>query len=299
VTEGVVAEPGRLDAVVAARLGVPRAEVQRAIAEGRVTVDGRARPKSFRLAGGERIEVSLREAGHLPPDPGPLDILFEDDHLMVVSKPAGMVTHPTESRRTGTLVNRLLALGRPLSTLGGPDRPGIVHRLDAGTSGAMLVAMDDEAHRALTEMFRRHAVERRYLALVRGRVEHDLFLIDAPLERSKARILVRRATGKEASTEIEVRERLGDVALVEARPRTGRTHQIRVHLAAVGHPVLGDRAYGGGGDLAKRLGLTRPFLHSWRVACDHPITRAHIEFEDPLPEDLEAALDRAREPASS
>jgi 23S rRNA pseudouridine1911/1915/1917 synthase len=292
VTEELTAEPGRLDAVVASRLGVPRAEVQRAIAEGRVTVDGRPRAKSFRLAGTERIEIHLREVGDLEPDPGPLEILYEDDRLMVVSKPAGVVTHPTESRRTGTLVNRLLALGRPLSTLGGVDRPGIVHRLDAGTSGAMLVAKDDETHRALAELFRRHAVERRYLALVQGRVEHDRFLIDAPLERSRARILVRRATGREASTEIEVRERLDDVTLVEARPRTGRTHQIRVHLAAVGHPVLGDRAYGGGGDVAKRLGLARPFLHSWRVAFDHPVTGGRIEVEDPLPQELLRALER-------
>jgi 23S rRNA pseudouridine1911/1915/1917 synthase len=299
VTEELVADPGRLDAFVAARLGVPRAEVQRAIAEGRITVDGRARPKSFRLAGGERVSVAFREAGDLAAEPGPLAILYEDDHLMVVSKPAGMVTHPTESRRTGTLVNRLLALGRPLSTLGGPDRPGIVHRLDAGTSGAMLVAKDDETHRALAEMFRRHDVSRQYLALVRGRVEHDVFLIDAPLERSKARILVRRATGKEASTEIEVRERLADVTLVEARPRTGRTHQIRVHLAAVGHPVVGDRAYGGGGDLAKRLGLTRPFLHSWRVAFDHPTTGNRIELEDLLPNDLRAVLDQVGKASTS
>jgi 23S rRNA pseudouridine1911/1915/1917 synthase len=294
VTRDFAAGPGRLDAVVAAALGVPRAEVQRAILEGRVTVDGLPRPKSFRLAGGERVEASLREPGDLDPEPGPLPVLYSDDHLLVVSKPAGLVTHPTASRRTGTLVNRLLALGIPLSTLGGPDRPGIVHRLDAGTSGAMLVVKDDATHAALAEQFRRHAVERRYLGLVRGSVRHDEFLIDAPLERSRARILVRRTTGKEASTEIAVRERLAEATLVEARPRTGRTHQIRVHLSAIGHPVLGDRAYGGGGDLARRLGLDRPFLHAWRVAFVHPVTGKRIELEDPLPDDLRSALDRAR-----
>jgi 23S rRNA pseudouridine1911/1915/1917 synthase len=286
--------PGRLDTVAAERLGIPRAEVQRAIVEGRLLVDGRERAKSFRVAGGETIEVQLRAAGDIEPEPGPLRVLFEDEHLMVVSKPAGMITHGTASRRTGTLVNRLLALGVPLSTAGRVDRPGIVHRLDAGTSGAMLVAKDDRTHDALAEMFRRHAIDRRYLALVRGDVEHDRFLIDAPLSRERARILVRAATGKKAATEVEVQERLARSTLVEARPRTGRTHQIRVHLSAVGHPVLGDRTYGGAGQDATRLGLARPFLHSWRIAFDHPITQERIEVEDPLPPDLAEALNRAR-----
>lgn len=286
--------PGRLDATVAERLGIPRAEVQRAIAEGRVLVDDRVRPKSFRVAGGERIDIELRAPGDLAPEPGPPHVLFEDEHLMVVSKPAGLVTHGTASRRTGTLVNRLLALGVPLSSAGGADRPGIVHRLDAGTSGALLVAKDDPTHSALAEMFRRHAIDRRYLALVRGRVEHDRFLIDAPLSRERARILVRAATGKKAATEVEVRERLARSTLVEARPRTGRTHQIRVHLSAIGHPVLGDRTYGGAGHDATRLGLARPFLHSWRIAFDHPMTGERMEIEDPLPPDLREALDRAR-----
>jgi 23S rRNA pseudouridine1911/1915/1917 synthase len=286
--------PGRLDVVLAAALGLPRADVQKAIAAGRILVDGRARPKSFRLIGGERVDVDIRPIADVEAEAGPLGVLFQDEHLMVVAKPAGMVTHPTAARRTGTLVNRLLSLGVPLSLVGGEDRPGIVHRLDSGTSGLMIVAKDDPTHRSLTRMFRKHEVERRYLALVRGRVEHDRFLIDAPLERRRARIRVGSGSGKEASTEIEVRERLDEATLVEARPRTGRTHQIRVHLAAVGHPVLGDRAYGGGGGLAAELGLARPFLHSWRIAFDHPMSGARIELEDPLPEDLEQALSRAR-----
>jgi 23S rRNA pseudouridine1911/1915/1917 synthase len=289
----LIAEAGRVDAVVAGLLGVPRAEVQRAIVEGRVLVDGQARSKSYRLAGGERVEVDLRQPGELLPDPGPLTILYQDDHLLVVSKPPGMVTHPTSSRRTGTLVNRLLSLGIPLSSAGGQDRPGIVHRLDAGTSGVMVVAKDDRTHAALSEMFKKHVVDRRYLALVRGQVRPDHFLIEAPLGRRAARILVRAVTGKHAATEITARRRLSDATLVEARPRTGRTHQIRVHLAAVGHPILGDRAYGGRGPDAERLGLTRPFLHSWRIAFDHPITGGRVELEDPLPRELAEALSRA------
>jgi 23S rRNA pseudouridine1911/1915/1917 synthase len=288
------ARPGRLDAVVAAESGVPRAEVQRAIAAGRVLVDGRPRPKSFRLNGGETIAADLGDAhGTLAPEPGPLAVRFEDADLMVVSKPAGMVTHPTASRRTGTLVNRLLAMGVPLSTLGGEDRAGIVHRLDVGTSGLMIVAKDDRTHALLVEMFRAHDVERRYLALVRGSLEHDDFLIDAPLERRGARITARATTGRQAETMVEVLDRSEDATLVEARPRTGRTHQIRVHFAAIGHPILGDRTYGGAGDLATRLGLTRQFLHSAWIGFDHPITGERIEVDDPLPDDLTEALRRA------
>jgi 23S rRNA pseudouridine1911/1915/1917 synthase len=289
------AEPGRLDVVLAKRLGISRAEVQRHIDEGRVLVGGVSRPKSFRLEGGETVDVEIREPGDLEPQEGPLPILYQDQYLLVVSKPAGLVTHPTSTRRTGTLVNRLLALGIPLSRAGGADRLGIVHRLDGGTSGAMMVAKTDETHFSLTDMFRRHLVERHYLALVRGRVEQEHFLLEAPLGRRGARVEVRSATGREAATEFEVRERLPRTTLVEAIPRTGRTHQIRVHLAALGHPVLGDRPYGGTGPDAARLGLDRPFLHSWRVAFDHPVTKQRIELEDPLPPDLEQALGRARE----
>jgi len=294
MTTLVEARPGRLDAVLAEALGAPRAEVQRAIAQGLVLVDGHARPKSFRLLGGERIEAELIKPGDLAPEPGPLAVLFEDAHLMVVSKPAGMITHPTASRRTGTLVNRLLGLGVPLSRLGGEDRPGIVHRLDVGTSGLIAVAKDDRTHKALASMFRNHTVQRQYLALVRGRVEHDRFLIEAPLERKRARIRVVAVTGKEAATEIDVRERFERATLVEARPRTGRTHQIRVHLAAIGHPILGDRPYGGGGEQAVNIGLSRTFLHSWRIAFEHPVTRERVELEDQLPPDLEEALRLAR-----
>jgi 23S rRNA pseudouridine1911/1915/1917 synthase len=154
----------------------------------------------------------------------------------------------------------------------------------------MLVAKTDASHAALAELFRRHAVDRRYLALVRGTPAHAEFLIDARLERRGARIVVRSASGKKASTLVKVLDRFEGSTLVDVRPRTGRTHQIRAHLASVGHPILGDRAYGGAGDEASRLGLKRPFLHSWRVAFDHPVTGERIELEDPLPEDLERAL---------
>ncbi|HET7870197.1 MAG TPA: RluA family pseudouridine synthase [Actinomycetota bacterium] len=292
VGEEFEAMAGRLDTVVADRLSLTRADAQRAIAGGRVLVDGALRPKSHRLAGGERVFVDLTGMGDAPPEGPSVEIRYRDPSLLIVSKPAGLPTHPTVGRLTGTLVNRLIGMGLPLSSEGRPLRPGIVHRLDAGTSGLLIVASTDQAHQALTAMLRRHEVDRRYLALVRGAVEHDRFAVDAPLGRVGSRIRVRSVTGREAETRFEVRDRFDRATLLEAAPTTGRTHQIRVHLSAVGHPVLGDRAYGGGGDDAKRLGLTRPFLHSWRLSFDHPITGARIEVEDPLPPDLILVLRR-------
>lgn len=288
------ATPGRLDAVVAALAGIPRADVQRAIDRGSVLVDGAARPKSFRLKGGERIEAELADAEPPAPEPGGVPVRYEDQHLVVIAKPAGLVTHPTVSRRSGTLVNRLLGMGLPLSTIGGPDRPGIVHRLDAGTSGLMIVAKDDRTHGEIVRLLAAREVRRTYLTLVRGSPAHDLFAVEAPLARTRARVAVRAATGVDATTDFEVRERFPGSTLLVARPLTGRTHQIRVHLSSIGHPVLGDRAYGGAGDLARRLELSRPFLHAWRLSFAHPITGKQIDLEEPLPEDLTAALDLAR-----
>ena len=288
------ARAGRLDAVVAAQLGEARAEVQRAIQAGRVLVDGEARPKSHRLHGGEMVSVDLSGMEEIPGEGPPVEVRYRDGHLAVVSKPAGLPTHPTAARRTGTLVNRLIRMGLPLAPSGDPRRPGIVHRLDAGTSGLLVIAFDEPTRAALGSMFRRHEVDRRYLALVRGAVAHDRFGVEAPLGRDGARVRVRPIVGRPAETRFEVRERFNGATLLEAAPRTGRTHQIRVHLAAIGHPILGDRAYGGGGDDAKRLGLWRPFLHSRLVAFDHPVTGERVEVEDPLPADLMEALRRVR-----
>jgi 23S rRNA pseudouridine1911/1915/1917 synthase len=289
-----VGEPGRLDAVLTRLAGLTRADVQRAIASGLVTVDGVVRSKSFTLIGGEGLEMGIEAQAPLGPEGPAVPVRFEDAHLLVIAKPPGLVTHPTERRRSGTLVNRLLGMGVPLSSAGGPLRPGIVHRLDAGTSGLMLVAKTDETHDALVAMFRRHDVERRYLALVRGRVEHDTFAVEAALGRHAARVILDPTGGRPAETRFEVRERPGTATLLEAVPRTGRTHQIRVHLSSIGHPILGDRVYGGAGDDARRLGLTRPFLHSWRIVFEHPVTGERVEREEPLPEDLASALRRAR-----
>ena len=260
----LVASPGRLDSVVVDLTGASRADVQRAIATGRVRVDGRIRSKSHRLAGGEKLEVDLSEQ-ELAPERLPVPVRFEDQHIMVV-------VHPTASRRTGTLVNRLLGMGTDLAPAGGPLRPGIVHRLDVGTSGLMVVAKTDEAFALLAGMFAEHRVDRSYVALVRGGTANQSFVVDAPLGGRASKVVVDRTGGRAAQTSVEVIERFDRATLLGVRPRTGRTHQIRVHLAAVGHPILGDKRYGGWGPDASDLGLSRPFLHSARVSFAHPMT---------------------------
>ncbi len=289
------ATPGRLDGVLVALTGQPRADIQRAIAAGAVTVDGTVRPKAYRLGGGERLVLDSREPTAIEPEPGdPVPIRYRDEHIVVIAKPAGLVVHPTANRRGGTLVSRLMAMGVPLAPAGGELRPGIAHRLDAGTSGLMIVASSDVALAGLQGSFRHHAIDRRYLALVRGAPAHDVFSVHAPLGRRAARVVVDRLDGREAATTFERREALAGCTLLEAIPSTGRTHQIRVHLNAVGHPIVGDRAYGGVGELSRHLGLGRQFLHSWRLAFDHPITGERLDIEEPLADDLAAALAVAR-----
>ncbi len=289
-----MAEPGRLDVVVAAMTGSTRADVQRAIAAGAILVDGQVRSRSYRLTGGERLEVEFPVELAPQPEEGGVPVRFEDEHMVVISKPPGLVTHPTRSRMTGTVVNRLLGMGLSLPTTGDPLRPGIVHRLDAGTSGLMVVAKTTTAEEGLRAIFAQHEADRRYLSLVRGNVETEAFGVEAPLGRRAAKVAVDRVEGRPAETRFRVVERLGRATLVEAAPATGRTHQIRVHLSAIGHPILGDRAYGGLGELARLAGLTRPFLHSWKLALAHPITGETLRLEEPLPEDLTEALSRIR-----
>ena len=284
----------RLDRYLAELPGVgSRAEAERLVADGLVLVDGRPRPKSHRLAGGEELELALpeRRPSALEPEAMELDVAWEDAHLLVVDKPAGLVVHPGAGHATGTLVHGLLAL----EAEGGedPERPGIVHRLDRDTSGLLVVARTDEAHRALQEAIRERRVTREYLALVRGRPRSRSGRVEAPIGRDRrdpTRMSLDTATPRDAVTHFEVEELLPRHALLRVRLETGRTHQIRVHLAAIGLPVSGDPVYGVAGD----LGLERQFLHAARLAFDHPVTGERLEVESPLPEDLAAALGAAR-----
>jgi 23S rRNA pseudouridine1911/1915/1917 synthase len=285
----------RLDAVVGELEAVgSRAEAQRLIAAGRVRVDGVTRPKRHLLSAGQVVEASPFPA---PPDSGlvpeavPLVVRYEDEHLLVVDKPAGVVTHPGRGHDRGTLVHGLLE--RAIRGGEDPSRPGIVHRLDRDTSGLLVVARSERAHRRLQRMLRDRRIDRRYLALVHGTMPPAL-TVDRPVgrdPRSRRRMSTRSTAGRAAVTHLRRLEELGAFTLLEARLETGRTHQIRVHLEAIGNPVVGDPVYG---RRPPSLGLERQFLHSARLSFPHPETGEPVEVESPLPPDLDAALAHAR-----
>jgi 23S rRNA pseudouridine1911/1915/1917 synthase len=271
-----------------------RAEAERVLAAGSVLVDGATRSKSHRLTGGEDVELELEPAASpapaLGPEPVEVRVAYEDEHLLVVDKPSGLVVHPGAGRLTGTLVHGLAGRAE-----GGdePDRPGIVHRLDRNTSGLLVVARSDDAHRRLQRLVRRREVEREYAALVRGRPQSRRGRIEAPVGRDRkepTRQSLDTDKPREAVTHFELRELLREHALLTVRLETGRTHQIRVHLAAIGLPVSGDPVYGVRGD----LGLERQFLHAARLAFPHPFADERVEVASELPAELAAALDRAR-----
>jgi 23S rRNA pseudouridine1911/1915/1917 synthase len=284
----------RLDRFLAGQEEVgSRAAAERLLGERRVLVDGTVRAKSYRLAGGERVEldVPVGRPSALEPERLDLRIAYEDDHLLVVDKPAGLVVHPSAGHGAGTLVHGLL--GHAIAGGEEPERPGIVHRLDRDTSGLLVVARSEDAHRRLQRLLRDRKIEREYLALVRGRPRSREGRIEAPMGRDRTdptRISLDTATPREAVTNFRLVELLPRHALLRVRLETGRTHQIRVHLAAIDLPVSGDPVYGVAGD----LGLERQFLHAARLAFEHPLARTRVEVESPLPPDLEDALARAR-----
>jgi 23S rRNA pseudouridine1911/1915/1917 synthase len=285
-------EAERLDRALAGRPEVgSRGLAERLIADGAVLVDGEPRTKSHRLTGGEDVLVELpADAAPLVPEEMNLRVAWEDEHLLVVDKPAGVVVHPGAGHDTGTLVHGLLALD---AAGGDEERPGIVHRLDRDTSGLLVVARSETAHERLQESIRLRQVERRYLALVKGSPRSRSGRIEAPIGRDRidrTRHSLDTPTPRNAATLFEVVELLGPRALLEVTRETGRTHQIRVHLEAIELPISGDPVYGVSGDLE----LERQFLHAGRLAFDHPITSERIDVESPLPEDLAAALERAR-----
>ena len=268
-----------------------RAAAERLIESGAALVDGARKPKSHRLTRGEKIQVEP-EASQvaLAEEVMELGIAYEDEHLLVVDKPAGLVVHPGAGREAGTLVHGLLARG--IEGGAEPLRPGIVHRLDRDTSGLMVVARSAEAHRRLQQLVRRRALERRYLALVRGRPRSRRGRIEAPIGRDRrdpTKQSLDTDTPREAVTEFEVRELFAEYALLAVRLETGRTHQIRVHLAAIELPVVGDEVYGVRDDL-----VDRQFLHSASLAFPHPLTGVRVEVASPLPPGLAAAVERLR-----
>ena len=281
----------RLDRFLSEPLG-SRARAQALIEAGRVLVDGRARPKRHAVRPGELVTV--QDSRPPLPDPGqagdaPYTVAYEDEHLLVVDKPAGVVVHPARGHHSGTLAQALS--GR---AAGGEDpwRAGIVHRLDRDTSGLLVVAKSDEVHRALKALLAQRRLRREYLTLVSGRPEARSGTIDAPIGRARRdRVLMSIDTDepREARTHFEIERLLPAATLLRVLLETGRTHQIRVHMAAIGHPVCGDTQYG----VAGEYGLRRQFLHAARLAFAHPVTGVEVDCRSPLPGDLVAALDAA------
>jgi 23S rRNA pseudouridine1911/1915/1917 synthase len=280
----------RLDRFLAAPLG-SRARAQSLIDDGRVRVDGAVRPKRHLMSGGETIEVDdvIAESEMVPVEPAPFEVSYEDEYLLVVDKPAGVVVHPARGHWSGTLAQALD--GR---AAGGeePWRAGIVHRLDRDTSGLLVVAKNDAVHRALKSLLAARRLRREYLALVDGHPPARTGTIDAPIgrhRRDRKLMSIDSDDPREARTHFEIEQLLPAAALLRVSLETGRTHQIRVHLAAIGHPVCGDPQYG----TRDRYGLTRQFLHSTRLAFAHPVTGAEVDVHSELPDDLATALDRA------
>ena len=305
IITGTTAAPGRLDRALADATDLSRARVQALIADGRVSVDGQpANSPSAKIATASRFEISLPPAieAEARPQDIPLDVVFEDQHLIVINKPAGMVVHPAAGNADGTLVNALLHhCAGQLSGIGGVARPGIVHRIDKDTSGLLVVAKSDAAHEGLAAQFADHSIHRRYLALCGGHPNPPSGSIDAKIGRSDANrkkmaVLQKNSSrGKHAITHYKVLERYAEAALLECRLETGRTHQVRVHCASIGHSLLGDPLYGRPPKSLKSLLSDRRFarqaLHAAELGFVHPISKENLRFEADLPADMRELID--------
>ena len=294
VPEGVEGE--RIDSALTRVLGLSRTSVVKLLEDGDIKSDGRAMQKSDRVTAGQVIEVLL--PAPLNQDPIPLTplegltVVYNDDDIVVIDKPVGCAAHPSPGWMGPTVVGALLAAGYTISTSGPAERAGVVHRLDAGTSGLMIIAKTDAAYLKLKEMFRDHDVEKTYHALVQGHMDPSSGTIDAPIDRHPKedhRFAV-VATGKESITHYEVIEYYRSVSLVKVELETGRTHQIRVHFSALNHPLVGDTTYGADPVLGKKMKMSRPWLHALELRFNHPITGVPLELVAPYPPDLQASL---------
>ncbi len=281
----------RLDSFLARQhSGLSRSRIQRLIEDGHVTIDGRSAKASLKVLAGQNVvlEVPPPSPTLLLPQEIPLAVVREDDDLVVVDKPAGMIVHPSPGNEDWTLANAVLAHAPDIEGVGGERRPGIVHRLDKDTSGLIVVAKNERAHANLSQQFKDRTVKKAYLALVVGHPTPPEADVDGPIgrhphDRQKMAIV---STGRPALTRYRVERSFQDVSLVEVRPKTGRTHQIRVHMASIGHPVVGDLTYGN-----RTPGLSRQFLHAYRLGFKHPSTSEMVQFNSELPDELRSYLD--------
>jgi 23S rRNA pseudouridine1911/1915/1917 synthase len=293
-----------------------RAQLRRVIGAKGVAVDQRVTKGSYRVQSGQRVQLTLPELPDEGPQPEniPLDVLYEDDHIVAVNKPPGMVVHPAKGHWAGTLTSALAFHFKQLSTVGGAARPGIVHRLDRDTSGAIVVAKTDRAHYALTAQFEARSMEKEYVAIVRGIPDRDRDIIRQPIgahpyQREKMAIRENHGTSRSAETFYEVVDRFDRFALIRVLPKTGRTHQIRVHLAHIGCPVVADRLYSGRGQLTlgevrgdahdETVLLNRQALHARLLKFNHPISNKRLSVEAPLPKDLQLVLNELRRAATT
>jgi len=290
----------RMDAFIARSADLTRSAVQKLLEEGRVTSGDKPLKKNEKTVAGQEICVDIPEAVavDIVPQNIPLDVVYEDEHVIVVNKPVGMVVHPAPGHPDGTLVNALLYhCGTSLSGINGELRPGIVHRIDRDTSGLIIAAKNDAAHLALAAQLQDHSLARTYTAVAVGGFKEDAGTVDAPIGRhpvDRKKMAVDRKNGREAVTHWSVQERYSGATLIECRLETGRTHQIRVHMASIGHPLLGDMVYG-----AKKPypGLAGQCLHARKLKFVHPATSEPVEVECPLPDWFEAVLDKLRKKA--
>jgi 23S rRNA pseudouridine1911/1915/1917 synthase len=287
------ADGGRLDKYISEqRPDISRSQAQRLIDDGRVTVNGSPARASYKVIAGDIITITVPPPppSSLTPEEIPLKILYEDDDLMVIDKPPGLTVHPAPGHPNHTLANAILSHLPEIPDTGDRQRPGIVHRLDKDTSGLIIVAKNSSAHQNLTEQFKNRVVSKTYLTLVRGQVKPDMGTIEAPIGRDRSHrekmVVTDSSHGREARTNYRVRQHIGKYSLLEVKPETGRTHQIRVHLAAIGYPVIGDETYGGKSPL-----LGRQFLHAHRLRFQLPSTGESVEFTSELPPDLAEVLE--------
>ncbi len=287
-------EGQRIDVFISSKTSLSRSEIKGLIRSGHVRVGGRAVKPSHRVKAEEEIELTVveREAPSLRPEPIPIDIVYRDEDLLVVNKPPGLVMYPAAGHPSGTLMNAVAFHAGRLASVGAPLRPGVVHRLDKDTSGLVVVALTDRAYHGLVRQFKARSIKRNYIALVHGVLEEDSGEIGLPIGRSpteRKKMSVKAGRGRPALTLWRVRERFGAATMVEARLATGRTHQVRVHFSALGHPLLGDRTYGRRRTIrldSRTLRIERQMLHAETLGFRHPVTGEWLEFHVPMPEDM-------------
>ncbi len=289
----------RLDILISKKSGLTRSHVQRLINQGLITVNSHNEKSGYKVKVGDRIEIVVpREPeGMLIPEDTPLDVIWEDEHIIVVNKPPHMVIYPAAGNKRGTLMNALASRCKKLASIGTPLRPGVVHRLDKNTSGAIVIAKDDSSYFSLVNQFKKREIEKQYFALLYGNLKADHGEIKSAIGRSlsdRKKMSTKTGKGKEAITRFHVMKRFKSATLAKVKIITGRTHQIRVHFASIGNPVLGDKTYGRKTSLTlgqKTINFHRQMLHAYSLKLKHPITEKPMEFTAPMPKDMEKAIE--------